>query len=720
MKDKKIVGKIIDGVLNVLIVLFALFLLISMYTAIQVKIFKNEYSNFFGYSMFEVQTGSMHGAIEASDWIIIKGTKDVNTGDIITYKRGDDYITHRVIESYRGTYVTKGDANMTADDPIDQNQIVGKVVKVLHGFGILKKTIFNPVVILLLMITLYLFNLTFKQGKSKFDIKIEELLKKGKEYLISLFNKSKNKANETISKVKNEEPKKDKVIKKEEIVEETKPKEEVEEIEELDLDFNEEELSKTSLFRVVKVKDKPGEVAEIVQEEIKPTENIEEIEDITDEDELSKTQLFRFISVKPEVNIEEEKKEEKEEELSKTSLYKVISVNEKPLEAVAEEKQEEEIPIKDDKTITLEAYKTEEVSVDKVITKDYIVELLKSKKAKNIVDKAFLIKKSVYNEIMDVVLKPCKSYIYKSNMRGDFIKYYITYKYLSLDSDRKNIKKLIKDYGDDLVKKYIRDENKVNTINSYIDSLNLIANIEDKTNCNYEKEIKGIFNYDVDTIKHMANDVSLIVRYANEFLNDILLQLDTKTFEVKYSKFNNQKNLYGVILNHNISFNKVYSDYIVDKTYTKGVISEDKLAVLLSMLSCRVVFDMTRFNYISKYFVYLPESLYSKDRKIDKIVSIIDNDYAKNHICILTNVSNMLKNKDDIKRLRKRGYSFACIFDKEINYKNDDMGYIYLNDYYFVDSDSDINVVCKGLPKEIVDKVIVDNINKKVGDYGGE
>ena len=45
MKDKKIVGKIIDGVLNVLIVLFALFLLISMYTAIQVKIFKNEYSN---------------------------------------------------------------------------------------------------------------------------------------------------------------------------------------------------------------------------------------------------------------------------------------------------------------------------------------------------------------------------------------------------------------------------------------------------------------------------------------------------------------------------------------------------------------------------------------------------------------------------------------------------------------------------------------------------
>ena len=42
MKNKKVVTKIIDGILNALIVLFAIFLLISMYTVIQVKVFKNE------------------------------------------------------------------------------------------------------------------------------------------------------------------------------------------------------------------------------------------------------------------------------------------------------------------------------------------------------------------------------------------------------------------------------------------------------------------------------------------------------------------------------------------------------------------------------------------------------------------------------------------------------------------------------------------------------
>ena len=54
MKNKKLVGKVIDYTLNILIVILAIFLLISMYTAFQVKILGNEYSNFFGYSLFEV------------------------------------------------------------------------------------------------------------------------------------------------------------------------------------------------------------------------------------------------------------------------------------------------------------------------------------------------------------------------------------------------------------------------------------------------------------------------------------------------------------------------------------------------------------------------------------------------------------------------------------------------------------------------------------------
>ena len=695
MKNKKLISKIIDGVLNVLIVLFAIFLLISIYTLIQVKVLKNEYSNFFGYSTFEVQTGSMHGTIEAGDWIVVKGTKDVKIGDIITYKHGNDFITHRVIESYKGTFVTKGDANNTKDDPIDQSQVIGKVVRIMHGFGILRKTIFNPTVIILLIITLYLFNLTFKTTKSTLDLKIEEIFN-------TLKGKVKTKINKPVKK-------------------------EVKVIEEKTVSI-ETPTIKEEPKEIIEVKEEPKE--EIIEIKEEPKEKIEEPKkELTEEEkeeELSKTSVFRVISIKPDKVEEIKNKEEKiEEELSKTSMFRFISVNNKSItpnvEVKKEEPKKEEVKKeKKEKTIQLYAEEVEIKKDDKKITQEYIYSRIKSKKSKNIADKVFFIKRIVYDEILNVILKPCKAYIYKSNMRNDFIEQYLSYKYFGLDQERKNTKKLIKEYGEALVKRFIRDENKVNIINAYTDAFIFISNIEDKRKCNYAAEINNIFEYDDETLDNMALNVENIINYSNEYLNEVLEKLETKSFEIKYNKFAEEKNLYGVVLNHNITFSKVYSDYIVDKTYSEGIVSEDKLAVLLNMLLCRVVFDITRFDYSSKYFVYIPIALYGKDKKLDKIVSIIDNDYAKSHIYFLTSASNMLNNKDDFQRLRKRGYSFACVFDTPIEYKNDDKGYIYMADYYFVDSLSDFNNVCKNVPKEIKDKIIIDSISKKVGDFGGE
>ena len=718
MKNKKVASKIIDYVLDVLIVFFVLFLFVSMYTAIQVKVFKNSYADFFGYSMFEVQTGSMHGTIEVGDWIITQSSADIKINDIVTYKHGNDYITHRVIASYGGTYVTKGDANTTSDDAIDKSQIVGKVVKILHGFGFFKKTIFNPIVILLLIITLYLFNLTFKQGKNKFDIKLQSMMNDAKKYILNLINKpKKTKTTKVVPNIKKEEnvmavkvePKEDPII--EEIDDE--PDILIEEIEIEDEVNDVSPVIETSEKKEVeKISPAKEEIKETPQEHIiEVSEDNEEVK----EEELSKTSAYRIISVGEEEKEEEKTEEEKEEEVSKTSFFRVISVDSNPL--VFEEGDEEEEET--DKNISLEAEEIEEKE-EKVINKEYIYGILKNTKAKDIVDKAFIVKKTMYDEIMDVLLKPSKAYVYKSSMRGSFINYYINCKYYSTDDDRMVIKTLISDYYNELIKKYARDENKTNIVSAYIKCLYFISNVEDKNKFNYEKEIKRMFKYDADVAKYMANDIENIIKYSNEFMREILKNLDTKAFEVKYNKFENQKDLFGVILNHNISFNKVYSDYIVDKTYKQGVVSEDKIAVLLNMLLCRVVNDLMKFDYSPKYFVYLPESLYSKDRKIDKIAAILDNEYSKSHVYFVTKASNMLKNKEDIKRLRKRGYSFACILDQRIKLKDDDMGYFYMNDYYFIDSKDDCSDICRGLPRDITERVIVDSINKRVGDYGDE
>ena len=74
-QKESVIEKIINYVLDILIFVFGIVLLISLYISIQTKVFKNDYANFFGYSIFEVQTGSMSGTIEAGDWIIVDLSK---------------------------------------------------------------------------------------------------------------------------------------------------------------------------------------------------------------------------------------------------------------------------------------------------------------------------------------------------------------------------------------------------------------------------------------------------------------------------------------------------------------------------------------------------------------------------------------------------------------------------------------------------------------------
>ena len=164
--------KICNIILDILIGIFGLILIVTIYNDIQVKAFNKDYADFFGYTTFEVQTGSMVPAINVSDLVIVKLDKSPRIKDIITYKKGNAFITHRVVEAYKETYVTRGDANNTNDEAIKKDQIVGKVVKIIPNFGIMRKTLLNPIVLITLIVTIFVISKLF--GKPKKEKKIKE------------------------------------------------------------------------------------------------------------------------------------------------------------------------------------------------------------------------------------------------------------------------------------------------------------------------------------------------------------------------------------------------------------------------------------------------------------------------------------------------------------------------------------------------------------------
>lgn len=142
------VKKVLNIILDIIIIAVIILLL---YSIIQKNITKENYTNIFGYTFLEVLTGSMSGTIEIGDGVIVKLTKDVEKEDIIVYEKDNSLITHRLIEKQNDKLIAKGDANNTQDEPITQEMVVGKVIKIIPNANLWKKIIIGVVIALIII-----------------------------------------------------------------------------------------------------------------------------------------------------------------------------------------------------------------------------------------------------------------------------------------------------------------------------------------------------------------------------------------------------------------------------------------------------------------------------------------------------------------------------------------------------------------------------------------
>ena len=168
-----VLKKINNVFINALIVIVFLLLVLAIYNYIQIKVLNNNYTNFLGYTFFEVQTGSMEPKINIDDYVFIKITKNVKKNDIITYFDGDELITHRLIDITGEVLYTKGDNNSGLDEPIEKENVIGKVVFIGENYGKYMDIITEPRVFISVIITIILFNIALFGSKRK-EVKCDE------------------------------------------------------------------------------------------------------------------------------------------------------------------------------------------------------------------------------------------------------------------------------------------------------------------------------------------------------------------------------------------------------------------------------------------------------------------------------------------------------------------------------------------------------------------
>ncbi len=129
-----------------------------------------------GFGLAVVLSGSMEPTLSVNDVIVVTGDSTYEVGDIVVYDDGRALIVHEIIAIDGDTVTTKGKANDVADEPIEIEQIKGKVVFTIPQAGVVLNVLRSPVsIVVIILAAILLIECSFRRKKEKDETRLEEI-----------------------------------------------------------------------------------------------------------------------------------------------------------------------------------------------------------------------------------------------------------------------------------------------------------------------------------------------------------------------------------------------------------------------------------------------------------------------------------------------------------------------------------------------------------------
>ena len=86
-----------------------------------------------GIARFKVISNSMFPLIQKGDWVEVKKLSEEDfshVGEIVLYRKVDEFILHRITHIDQDEYMLKGDRNKHTDPPINKSLVIGRLSKI--------------------------------------------------------------------------------------------------------------------------------------------------------------------------------------------------------------------------------------------------------------------------------------------------------------------------------------------------------------------------------------------------------------------------------------------------------------------------------------------------------------------------------------------------------------------------------------------------------------
>ncbi|MDN6627063.1 MAG: signal peptidase I [Pisciglobus halotolerans] len=127
----RLIKGISSFVLTAVVLLFALTAAISFFSA-------PDSTGFLGLKGYTVVSGSMEPEFSTGDFVVVKTTpyEKIKKNDVISFTRGKDIVSHRVVEKTAQGLETKGDANNLVDQGVTTSkEYIGKLFFSIPYYG---------------------------------------------------------------------------------------------------------------------------------------------------------------------------------------------------------------------------------------------------------------------------------------------------------------------------------------------------------------------------------------------------------------------------------------------------------------------------------------------------------------------------------------------------------------------------------------------------------
>lgn len=120
----------------------------------------------FGVGVAVVQSGSMEPTLHVGDLLVVQQQGEYDLQDVVVYQTQHSLVVHRIVAKNATMFTTQGDANNTADAPIEATSVKGKVVFAAPFAGYVAEWLRSPLgIVLVTAAAVALVELSFRRDK---------------------------------------------------------------------------------------------------------------------------------------------------------------------------------------------------------------------------------------------------------------------------------------------------------------------------------------------------------------------------------------------------------------------------------------------------------------------------------------------------------------------------------------------------------------------------